>query len=96
MAPYETFTIIADLEKKEKEIKLTLESEARPKSSLLIAETDTKLPSKFMFRDKMSKSSMIFTLENLSEAGKQTKNIIAEKNWIYFTFQNHENKPVTV
>lgn len=96
VAPYETFTIIADLTDKDKEVKITLESEAKPVSSLLIAEAESKVPNKFMFRDKQSKSSLVFVLENLTGSGKQTKAVIAEKNWIYFTFQSHENRPITV
>lgn len=96
VAPYENFTLVADLTGKEKETKLVLESEGRPKSSLLVVEAESKTPEKFMFRQKGAKNTILFTLDNLAESGKQTKVVIAEKNWISFTFQNHENKPVTV
>jgi len=46
VAPYENFTLVADLTDKEneKETKLVLESEGRPKSSLLVVEADSKTP----------------------------------------------------
>ena len=64
--PYETFTVVGDLKDKDKEVKLTLESDIRPLSSLLVAESESKVPEKFMFREKSNSSSMIFTLENLT------------------------------
>jgi len=49
-----------------------------------------------MRRVRGSSSSVIFTLSKLQQIGNDEKTIIAEKNWIYFTFQSHESTPIVL
>lgn len=94
--PYQHFSLIENVSEGDKDINLTLVSESNPKSTLLVNESAEKDTNLIMRRKKGSRSSVIFSLSRLQQTGKDEKTILAEKDWIYFTFQNHENTPVVV
>jgi hypothetical protein len=94
--PYSHISLIETVEEGDKDINLTLTSKDKPKSTLLVNESDNRDLNLIMRRLKGSRSSVIFSLSKLQQTGKDEKTILAEKNWIYFTFQNHENQPVVL
>lgn len=94
--PFQHFSILENVENGDKEINLTFRSDDNPKSSLLINEGDSKNTEDIMRRNKESRYSKIYQLSELQKFGSEKETITASKNWIYFTFQNHQSDSVTV
>ena len=84
--PFQHMSLIETVVEGDKDINLTLLSDEKPRGTLLVNESDDKDVNLIMRREKGSRSSVIFALNTLQQAGKDEKTILAEDDWIYFTF----------
>lgn len=95
LKPYGAFYFMEDLREGEKEIHFEIKSPENPKMDVLVNEGPSENNALFMRRKKNAKDSIFLDLTKLA-FGEVDKTIVAEENWVYFTFYNHEDKKISV